>query len=129
MAYCTRQIETKSWLSDKGLQPDMKCCLCQAGIDSVDHLFFECDFSKAVWKKGLMSQGIIRDPKGWMHEFRWIMRVTKGRNNPKIKLKILFAAAVYKLWKERNKRTFRAESSTSDAIIGQILNFLHLRLM
>lgn len=107
----------------------MLCNLCQTEMESVEHMFFLCDYSKQVWTQVLQSQGMSRNPRGWMHESRWMIRKTKGRGDAKVKLKIIFSATVYYLWQERNGRIFNAKANQRDAIVSQITIFLRLRLM
>lgn len=44
-----------------GYVGDSLCQFCRRGIESKEHLFFHCGFSKRIWREGLRSC-LILDP-------------------------------------------------------------------
>ncbi|XP_077226301.1 uncharacterized protein LOC143859506 [Tasmannia lanceolata] len=39
------------------------CILCKSGLESVNHLFFQCPYSNWIWKSLLVKLGHCRNPK------------------------------------------------------------------
>ena len=60
-----------------GLEVDGVCRLCRNGMESRDHLFFDCSFSKEVWGAGLQLCGLNRSILGWNAELEWGIRRLK----------------------------------------------------
>ena len=60
-----------------GLEVDGVCKLCRNGMESRDHLFFDCSFSKEVWGAGLQLCGLNRSILGWNAELEWGIRRLK----------------------------------------------------
>lgn len=44
------RIPTRDRLIQRGLQVDNRCLLCNRNQETIDHLFFSCDFSYDLWK-------------------------------------------------------------------------------
>lgn len=86
------------WLCDKstldrrlgwGIISDASCNFCKDGsLESHNHLFFECSFSKAVWVFSL------RDPLIWNGEKAWFVQhseLSKGFRKSILKLSLAAA--------------------------------------
>lgn len=58
---------------------DMNCPLCTDRPETMEHLFFLCPVSSAVWSKGLQWQRVSRTPKAWYEEMQWA--VGNARSN------------------------------------------------
>ena len=79
------------------------CWLCNAAMETQDHLFFECSFSAEVWR------GMIRRLDGVGSSVHWhtlIRRLVTGSSDllHTFLLRYCFQAALYAIWFERNKR-------------------------
>ncbi|XP_013632732.1 PREDICTED: uncharacterized protein LOC106338256 [Brassica oleracea var. oleracea] len=79
------------------------CWLCSAGLETRDHLFFECSFSAEVWR------GTIRGLDGGGCSVHWptvIQRLVVGSQDylATFLLRYCFQATVYAIWFDRNKR-------------------------
>ncbi|CAM8975760.1 unnamed protein product [Rhodiola kirilowii] len=102
------KIMTRDRLSHCGVQTSNFCALCDTGIESRDHLFFECTYSQDVWSKVL----------GFLHIFptfnRWDLLIPWFKGMPQTRLKTKMAAAATTrvmngVWVARNKKIFREE--------------------
>ncbi|KAL0444868.1 UNVERIFIED_CONTAM: hypothetical protein Slati_2209500 [Sesamum latifolium] len=91
---------------------DNTCVLCSRGaVESHDHLFFQCDYSHAcllVLKAKVRFEVPLIE---WQRVVIWAARRWRGRLPWCAYSRALFAALVYHLWMERNKRRFGSESS------------------
>lgn len=85
---------------DRGV--DTTCVLCKLEAESRDHLFFKCVYSAQLWKslvKGMLGNTYSED---------WgliVQKVSNGGCDKKLLfcLRYAFHAAVYGIWRERNK--------------------------
>jgi hypothetical protein len=98
----------------RGLQLSPNCVLCLHGIEEIDHLLISCDFSRQVWPLVLSALGLLALPSGaidsfwdwWLSSRKFIAKhVRKGFDSH------VFLVG-WKLWLERNRRTFGEEEAT-----------------
>lgn len=122
------RIKTKAWLQQRRIVVDQVCALCSRGNEDIQHLFFNCQYSKAVWTEVLQTFDQNHRPLIWESEWRWIVKKTKGRARRKLKMKEAFATTVYSLWKERNCRVFRNSRTQTSVIVNSICNFVNARI-
>ncbi|KAL4304481.1 hypothetical protein GQ457_10G019910 [Hibiscus cannabinus] len=59
------RLPTKDRLLRMGLEIDTRCVLCVDGIDSRNHLFFDCVFSRLLWEGILRLYNIHRTISCW----------------------------------------------------------------
>ncbi|KAK4726976.1 hypothetical protein R3W88_031893 [Solanum pinnatisectum] len=59
-----RRLYTKDRLSNWGIIRDDVCALCKAEVETHQHLFFSCNFSKQIWHKMLNWLLITRGCEG-----------------------------------------------------------------
>ncbi|XP_021845304.2 uncharacterized protein [Spinacia oleracea] len=74
------------------------CPLCTTKKESAAHLFFECDYSAAVWNTILHSLKFTRKASSFDQELAWILKATK-RTGDRYKLLVMyFAECLYSIW-------------------------------
>ncbi|KAJ9561537.1 hypothetical protein OSB04_006697 [Centaurea solstitialis] len=123
---CLNRLPTQdrihTWKQDP---PDMVCSLCGTGPDSHNHLFFECSFSKQVWRKARSAVHWMDFPDDW----GGIMDAISGTNSaPKFLVhKLTLAASVYLVWRERNNRLFAAKKKPPDVVAKEINDVVKLQ--
>ncbi|KAL4386944.1 hypothetical protein GQ457_09G010620 [Hibiscus cannabinus] len=61
-------LPTKDRLLAHGIALDETCVMCGGGIETYNHLFFECASTKLVWKEILLLCGISREVFSWEQE-------------------------------------------------------------
>ncbi|XP_077249090.1 uncharacterized protein LOC143888520 [Tasmannia lanceolata] len=67
------RLSTRDRLCFLGSHRDLRCLLCNAGPESVNHLFFRCSYSAWIWRSILWRCGIRRKPlKTLILEENWI---------------------------------------------------------
>lgn len=78
------------------------CSLCDAPLETRDHLYFECRYSEEVWNN--LTQGLM----GGDYTNTWSNIVSMiSTDHDAIKtfvLRYLFQATIHRLWLERNRR-------------------------
>ncbi|KAJ6689283.1 hypothetical protein OIU85_005665 [Salix viminalis] len=109
---------------------DTTCRLCTRVHESHDHLFFMCRYSLQVWKY-IQAKAQTRWPNlTWNSLVEWTSRRcqdTKSTNN-KIRA-LIFAATVYYIWQERNKRIFQQLSQPASTVGEAIYQVLRDQIM
>ncbi|XVE83810.1 hypothetical protein DITRI_Ditri16bG0117100 [Diplodiscus trichospermus] len=74
------RLPTKDRLATWGLEVDVGCVLCEREVESRDHIFFGCCYSKAVWKEILKLCGLERGVLTWNKELSWAVNKLKARS-------------------------------------------------
>ncbi|XP_020866133.1 uncharacterized protein LOC110224415 [Arabidopsis lyrata subsp. lyrata] len=120
------RLHTRDRLTSWGLSVSPLCVLCNACHESRDHLVFECVFSQEVWKF-FTSRANLTPPSSFMASLLWIKTASRDSNLSLI-LKLIFQAAIYLLWKERNSRIHSSTTRPPASIIRDISMTLRARL-
>nr|GFA82003.1 hypothetical protein [Tanacetum cinerariifolium] len=104
------------------------CTLCESKPDSHEHLFFECSFSRKVWRhmRNLVGLSLMQPSLEMILSF--IIPMAKRRTS-KYVTKLVIAALVYFIWKERNDRLFNNNKRMADQVIECIMSSIQLKLM
>jgi hypothetical protein len=102
-------VLTKDNLTRRNWNGSLRCCFCMKN-ESIHQLFFECHFSKFLWRAIQFSFGLY-PPHSISHMFgNWLVGVSK-----KIKKLILVGASAicWALWLSRNDMVFDKTPSKS----------------
>lgn len=116
-------LKTRVMLQQRGMDIEKCCVLCGEREETVQHLFFKCSMPADIWKQVMRHAGIVREPKEWRRECRWLMRSARGRNARSRKIRKLIMAAVYCIWAERNKVLHTQQRTPVNRIVN---SYLHL---
>ncbi|GAV66711.1 zf-RVT domain-containing protein, partial [Cephalotus follicularis] len=100
---------TMDKLRSYGLVADNQCLFGCCGLESIDHLFFGCEFTAGVWNLCLRKFGFRRGCRPWMEGAAWVTDKLRGRSFKGWISRVALAAVVYFCWTERNNRVFRNE--------------------
>ncbi|XP_050207470.1 uncharacterized protein LOC126656889 [Mercurialis annua] len=103
-----------------GKTDNYTCVLCNSCGESVSHLFFDCSFSSAIWKKVLTACGINRSPLRWSREISWFSRKYGGKNVSNKVRRIAFCSTVYSKWQDRFKVVFEGISPSHDSVFNKV---------
>ncbi|GAV59169.1 zf-RVT domain-containing protein, partial [Cephalotus follicularis] len=89
--------------------------------ESINHLFFECAFTRDVWSK-VLERNDCPFPSSWNWDnlVDWAMRHATCNSFSRWMRRTGLAAAVYHCWKERNNRIFRHSTSSSAQLLSRI---------
>lgn len=74
------RLSTKVRLVSWGMEVSPQCSLCQNGMESHTHLFFDCCFSSAIWRQILARNGLDRPLQPLYQELEWAAQNRKGKN-------------------------------------------------
>ena len=111
-----------------GLNVSRTCRFCQQAMETRNHLFFGCSYSKEVWKAVLQLCGLQRDVHDWSTELNWAIKKLKGRSLLTIILRVAWRAFLYCIWRERNQRICRQRVGTVSSIVEQIKSIVRIKL-
>ncbi|GJX38684.1 RNA-directed DNA polymerase, eukaryota, reverse transcriptase zinc-binding domain protein [Tanacetum coccineum] len=100
------RICTQDKLKDWGNQAVNRCCLCLNNCEDLQHLFFQCPFSKTN-----------------------LINVGNGNNIRSVVRRLVFAASVYNIWHERNRRIFKDVKSSSEEVYKHIMDTVKNKLL
>ena len=117
------QDRLQKWYPDK----EMACPLCESGIDSLNHLFFECSYSVKVWEAVQIKAGISL-PTRWDNIIERMKRIKHDRTIKNIVMRLSLAACVYFIWSERNRRIFSNERLDHKELTTTVINHMRLNL-
>lgn len=79
------------------------CLLCGNQNESRDHLFFQCNFSSAIWRSIMRRLDIQNYPTAWTDILHWLPNAHRD-NWKRLGLLQAWQAAIYEIWRERNRR-------------------------
>ncbi len=90
------------------------CCLCCREAETLEHLLFQCPFSKSVWSQTLRGNlsliGTLITLDGSL-PLRWTRARFGLSASSKRLLDLTVAATCWELWLERNRRIFTGNQS------------------
>lgn len=110
-------------LQKKGFYLPSMCVLCMKGIDSQDHIFFECAFSSWVWKQVLIRFDLSRQSKnGLIQELQQLQSEFPKSGQLINFARILFRITLWRIWKERCRRIFEGTSTMKSNLLIDILH-------
>nr|GEV96344.1 hypothetical protein [Tanacetum cinerariifolium] len=117
------QENIAKWKDDAG----MKCSLCQCCMNSIEHLFFMCPFTNAVWREvqKMLNMQLSYD---WQIIIDELIGLPNNKNVWSIVRKLVFGAAVYFIWQERNRRMFQNEKREVKNIVEIVKEIVRLKL-
>lgn len=95
------------------------CWLCQSEIETRDHLFFDCAYSKEVWKGTVKNMAGLGDIHQWS---RVLQAVTNGCQGKELTflMRYSFQMVVYAIWHERNIRRVGEPSQHAVCLISRL---------
>ncbi|XP_077232559.1 uncharacterized protein LOC143869884 [Tasmannia lanceolata] len=106
------------------------CILCNFGLESVTHLFFQCNYSKWIWNIILGKLGHRRNPNpDLLQEELWLANNFKGAGQTSKLAYIAFEAAIYIIWIERNNRVFHKISLPNSTLLSEILILVRSKVL
>lgn len=114
------RLPTKDRLLAWGLQVDGCCCFFHSEMETRNHLFFECNYSKTVWKEVLSLCSLQRSPRQWNFELQWPVLKLRGKALISIVLWLAWGAFFYWIWRKWNCRIFGNTRLSEKVILEKI---------
>ena len=97
-------------------QSDAHCILCSGHLETREHLFFSCSYSKQIWR------GLTAILLGLSYTEDWSsildLLADSGRNNTELfLLRYAFQCSIHTIWRERNGRKHGEAYQTSASLL------------
>ncbi|GKC71588.1 hypothetical protein Tco_1117471 [Tanacetum coccineum] len=108
---------------------DMRCVFCKDVPDSLDHLFFGCDFSRRIWDSLNYMVRMDHAPYCWSQIKEFMLKRPINKSIWSILHRLLIGASIYFVWKERIIRMFQGNSRSVDVILDLIKDTVRLSVM
>ncbi|XP_062114710.1 uncharacterized protein LOC133825833 [Humulus lupulus] len=106
---------------------EMDCVVCGAGVENIQHLFFECLYSSRVLqevKKWLQWRTPATSIQGLMSNIRH----SKHSSFKKGVLIVTLAAMSYQIWLNRNEVLWQFRCKQAGSIVQNIKNVVRYRI-
>ncbi|GJT10088.1 zinc finger, CCHC-type containing protein [Tanacetum coccineum] len=107
----------------------LKCGFCNHRVDSLYHLFFQCELPKKLWSEMLKLTYKMEK----LFKLQDVVDALAGKSEKKsigiVVNKLTLNATIYFIWQERNFRMFKCESRNEDVIIKTIYDSVRSKLM
>ncbi|CAN0856068.1 Putative ribonuclease H protein At1g65750 [Linum grandiflorum] len=116
-----KKVASLDNLQRRGYHMANRCPMCQKTIETVDHLFLRCAFSRTIWDI-ICSKLLIHGPM--LSDTSEFIAAWKGMNckSPfQAVMEVLMHATIWFLWLERNERIFNDKISSSAILTTRIL--------
>lgn len=97
--------------------------MCGLSDESRDHLFFDCTYSWTSWSKCAQKLGLTMVPRNWDHVIHWILSLPK-RSPSAVAIYQVWAAVLFEVWKERNRRSHEGITFMEVVLIRNILRLV-----
>lgn len=119
-------LQTKDMMRSWGATIGPECLLCDSGIESVSHLFFEWQYSQAVWQ-AFFSHRALNPPRMLRHVTNWIS-LSSFDGKVRTLCRLVFQALVYFIWRKRNARLHSAGQLQPPVLVKQIRLVLRTKM-
>ncbi|XP_021844803.2 uncharacterized protein [Spinacia oleracea] len=121
------RLATKERLLKWNMQIDGGCVSCQTQVETLEHLFYECIFSKRVWSSVLSKIGVDITIQTWQGEIDWEAKKSRG-TKPRDKIcNMAFVETIYNIWLQRNSKVFKSSIDYVDVISSRIVFLIACR--
>lgn len=124
-------LVTQERLLSFGLVASMRCIFCGVAREDFDHLFFSCSFFEKIWFSLLYKCHLPLCTRDWASTISWSFQF-HGSHLRHLVVRLMLAAAVYFIWRERNARMHGRPSRDVGVVIDDIsfaicnrVNLLH----
>ncbi|XP_074297995.1 uncharacterized protein LOC141628796 [Silene latifolia] len=118
-------LNTRHKLKRIGVSDSSLCCLCEQEEETVQHLFFDCAYSRRVM--GGISEwlglNMVRSDT-----LQWVLKCRHSRLRKRL-LKAVVSACVYGIWKQRNECRLEYKIHKPECIVADIRREMNARCL
>ncbi|KAK4713122.1 hypothetical protein R3W88_019029 [Solanum pinnatisectum] len=107
---------------------NQQCKLCQNGLETRDHVFVCCEFTRAIWRK-LMAwiKWPIYTLDSWDTHLKWIIEKARGNTLTAQLFKLMYAECSHAVWIERNHKFFKDKIRNLEHIAKEVAYMCYMR--
>lgn len=114
------RLSTGDRMKNWNANVDASCVLCNNPLETAEHLFFQCSYSKQIWE--VLMRRVLGNQ--FTREWNSLVRLaTLNQNWSRIKLftlRYMMQAVVHAIWMERNRRRHEEISVPSEVLIKRL---------
>ncbi|XP_022026033.1 uncharacterized protein LOC110926617 [Helianthus annuus] len=134
---CWLIFKKKLWTQDRimrwnhlvtGSMNLMCCLLCQSDLETHEHLFFECSYSKSVWHKVRHKVEMNSIKESWEEISASLIAKANSKSVFAVASRLVVAAAAYIIWSERNARFFSNRLRPPEQLADRIVSTVRTKL-
>lgn len=114
-----RGLATCDYLQKIGIMVDTECCLCGQEDESLEHLFFSCQYSGELWEQLTSWCKVARRRQSWDLEKLYLIQQCRSKSSKQTMYRSVVTVTVYLVWKERNARRMKGEHRRVEDLIQQ----------
>ena len=121
------KLKTKQKLWTIGAIDNYSCLLCGTGMESIDHLFFDCVYSSrclagiSQWLNWRMKAKTVD------RILKWIGKAKMTKMHRKISY-VTMTALVYNIWKMRNEALWQGKVCIVEKVVQEIKREVKMRI-
>jgi hypothetical protein len=113
-------LVTKQRMCAWGYAGPSNCLSCYGCMESCDHLFFHCGFSRRIWYSVIHDCGFSAPPFDWDSVVVWSVAKLKDKSLKVCLAKLCLGSCIYHIWRQRNALLHGNFPRSYEAIVGQI---------
>lgn len=115
------RLATKDRLLSWNLNIDGQCVLCQKSPETLHHLFFQCEYSAAIWSKVMQFSGDQRWNQNWPELIEWMAKKSRSTKDTDSYRNVLFVESIYAIWIQKNSKVFSNKLDSCSNVANRIL--------
>ncbi|GJR14347.1 reverse transcriptase zinc-binding domain-containing protein [Tanacetum coccineum] len=121
----TTQDKLRKW----GDHAVNRCCLCCQESKNINHILFQCSFSRDIWRKVSAIADI--DHKGYdlTHIIQSLINAGNGNNTRSVIRRMAFSSCVYNIWPKRNGRIFKDAKRSGEEVLKCVVEVIKHKLL
>ena len=119
-----QRLATTDRLLKWNVQCSPVCKLCDVENEAIEHLFFDCQYTSAVWSHLLRVINTHRKGQGFTMELQTACRKAHSTTRRARVYVMLFTEAVYMLWHQRNQKIFSSTLLPPDRVCKDIISII-----
>ena len=104
------------------------CLLCNNQAETHDHLFFNCSYTKEIWKALKQKCHLSFGDLSWKDCVSQMVNICKGKSLSTTVRKLSFVTSNDLIWAERNSRYHDNSFREARAVLCATTDLIHYRL-
>lgn len=122
------KLNSQDKLISQGVIQANTCVLCNTHPEDLNHLFFSCDFSDFIWRSLWAKCSQTWSHRSWEDTVAWLSGNYHSSSLFCMVVRLMFAAAVYCIWREGNYRLFSRKSKNPSSVLQDIIFWVRSRV-
>jgi hypothetical protein len=122
-------LTTGERLAKWGFSGAVDCLFCRNGLETRNHLFFECSFSSRIWRAGMTRCNVDDPPLLWEDILLLGCNHWKHKTLSAFLCRLVLSSTVYNLWRARNEIKHHGQPKTEEQILKSVFWEVRSRIL